>query len=205
MFSVFFFSFWSRNALHLEWLMCLSDHHVSLLFRLLSILFSFISCCFSSLKNLFFGFLIEARYLLDLSRISGFSRYLSIDSPFHQSSSLNSLSTWYISRHLLDLSSQFCHQYLLHTSLIYRPLVLNTFLIYRGACFYIYLRFDPICFSLKYLDPFLFSLDPNNFSSKNSLYPSRFQPKPSFNPLVCALNLFFFSFLHAFHAFRPSF
>ena len=108
-----------------------------------------------------------------------------------------------VARHLLDLSSLFCRWYLLHLSRFCSRHLLDTYSIYRDAYFYIYLRFDLVCSSLKYFDHFLFSLDPNTFYSQNPLYPSRFRPYPSLNPLASALSSSFsLSFMHLDLGFR---
>ena len=82
----------------------------------------------------------------------------------------------------LDLS-RFCSRHLL-----------DIILICRDVQIYIYsrvIRFH----SISNTDTSLFSLDPNLSFSQKSFFPSRFRPIPSFNSLVCALNLLFLSFL----------
>ena len=180
------------------------------MFGLVSILFAFITCVFPSLKNLVSIFLIEAGQQFVTSRhkfllSKNFWVFsIPLDRQPNPSSQISKLSVCSIeARHLLDPSKKFGHRHLLNTSrsiefMFLTPLDIS--LLYRDAWIYIYLRLDPILFSLKYFDLFLFSLDPNLCSSLKSFFPFLFRPLPSFNPSVSGLYLFFSSsfmqFLH---------
>ena len=113
----------------------------------------------------------------------GFSRYPSINILIHRAFFLKSLSA----RSKLDTSSIYQRCFAVDTSSIPLNLssfcswhLLDTFSIYRGVCFYIYLRLDPILFSLKHFDPSLLSLNPNPIFSPKTFFPSQFWTFPSF-------------------------
>ena len=137
--------------------------------------------------------LIATQYLLNLSRISRFfsiplNRYLDPSSLFPKVF-VCSIKAW----HLLDLSRQFCHQYLHDTSLIYWAFFLNTILIPSQS---IKVRPDSL---LTQIFPSYSLLS----RSKPTLFTKNLIPSSSSNPLVSSLNLFFSSsFMHLDLGFR---
>ena len=126
------------------------------------------------------------------------SRYLSIDSPIHQTKfirvSLCSIVAWY----LLWFIEIFCPRYLS----IYRDFVFNRssipFQSIELRFLYILLRSDPILHLFKYLDLSHLSLDPNPFFSLKSFLFLHLRPTPSLNLLVSLSNPSFSSFSHSF-------
>ena len=136
--------FWSRNALHLELLMCLSAQHASLMVGIVSILLVVITCVFLSLKNLPSVCLTLARHLSkQASSIKVFWVFLDTSRQIAQSIEPNFSSLYLLDRSLTHPWSIEAVWLLTHPRYlsIYRDFVLDTSSIYRDGWSYIFSRF----------------------------------------------------------------